>query len=60
MHSAAQLCHDVAPAIPCDDFGTNAVGTLNVLEAVGDGVVNLPLSTCQATKSMGISGINLN
>ncbi|HAR19191.1 MAG TPA: NAD-dependent epimerase, partial [Cytophagales bacterium] len=34
MHTAAQPSHDRAAAIPFDDFDTNAVGTLNLLEAV--------------------------
>jgi CDP-paratose 2-epimerase len=34
VHCAAQPSHDRAAAIPFDDFDTNAVGTLNCLEAV--------------------------
>ena len=33
VHTAAQPSHDLAAAIPFDDFDTNAVGTLNLLEA---------------------------
>ncbi len=33
IHTAAQPSHDMAAAIPFDDFDTNAVGTLNMLEA---------------------------
>lgn len=33
IHTAAQPSHDRAAAIPFDDFDTNAVGTLNFLEA---------------------------
>jgi CDP-paratose 2-epimerase len=33
VHAAAQPSHDKAASIPFDDFDTNAVGTLNVLEA---------------------------
>jgi CDP-paratose 2-epimerase len=33
VHTAAQPSHDRAAAIPFDDFETNAVGTLNMLEA---------------------------
>lgn len=33
VHAAAQPSHDKAAEIPFDDFDTNAVGTLNVLEA---------------------------
>src|SRR5260370_19397372 len=32
VHAAAQPSHDRAAAIPLDDFDTNAVGTLNMLE----------------------------
>lgn len=34
VHAAAQPSHDRAAAIPFDDFDVNAVGTLNLLEAV--------------------------
>lgn len=34
VHTAAQPSHDRAAQIPFDDFDTNAVGTLNLLEAV--------------------------
>src|SRR5262249_59709541 len=34
VHTAAQPSHDRAASIPFEDFETNAVGTLNVLEAV--------------------------
>ena len=33
VHAAAQPSHDRAAAIPFDDFETNALGTLNLLEA---------------------------
>ncbi|MCU0396251.1 MAG: NAD-dependent epimerase/dehydratase family protein [Chitinophagaceae bacterium] len=33
VHTAAQPSHDKAAQIPFDDFDTNAVGTLNLLEA---------------------------
>ena len=33
IHAAAQPSHDRAASIPFDDFDTNAVGTLNLLEA---------------------------
>jgi CDP-paratose 2-epimerase len=33
VHTAAQPSHDRAAGIPFDDFDTNAVGTLNMLEA---------------------------
>lgn len=34
VHAAAQPSHDKAASIPFEDFDTNAVGTLNLLEAV--------------------------
>jgi CDP-paratose 2-epimerase len=34
IHAAAQPSHDLAARIPFDDFDTNAVGTLNLLESV--------------------------
>jgi len=34
VHTAAQPSHDRAAEIPFEDFDTNAVGTLNVMEAV--------------------------
>jgi CDP-paratose 2-epimerase len=34
VHAAAQPSHDLAAARPFDDFDVNAVGTLNLLEAV--------------------------
>ncbi len=33
VHAAAQPSHDLVAQIPFDDFDTNAVGTLNLLEA---------------------------
>lgn len=33
VHTAAQPSHDLAAKIPFDDFDTNAVGTMNLLEA---------------------------
>ncbi|MBY0525315.1 MAG: NAD-dependent epimerase/dehydratase family protein [Gemmataceae bacterium] len=33
VHAAAQPSHDLAASRPFDDFDTNAVGTMNVLEA---------------------------
>src|ERR1700675_3935670 len=33
VHAAAQPSHDLAAKIPFDDFDTNGVGTINLLEA---------------------------
>jgi len=37
VHTAAQPSHDLAASRPFDDFDVNAVGTMNVLEAVRHG-----------------------
>lgn len=37
VHTAAQPSHDLAAKIPFEDFDTNAVGTLNLLEATRRG-----------------------
>jgi CDP-paratose 2-epimerase len=34
VHTAAQPSHDLAASIPFEDFDTNAVGTMNLLEAM--------------------------
>ena len=38
IHAAAQPSHDLAASRPFDDFDVNAVGTLNLLEAVRQNV----------------------
>ena len=43
VHTAAQPSHDRAAAIPFDDFDTNAVGTLNLLEAARQAAPESPL-----------------
>jgi CDP-paratose 2-epimerase len=48
IHAAAQPSHDRAAAIPCDDFDTNAGGTVNLLEAtrqVSKDIVFVHMST---------------
>lgn len=48
VHTAAQPSHDLAAKIPFDDFDTNAVGTLNLLEATrlyASGTVFIHMST---------------
>jgi len=37
VHAAAQPSHDLAASRPFDDFDTNAVGTMNLLEAARQG-----------------------
>src|SRR5438445_3828546 len=58
VHAAAQPSHDRAAAIPFDDFETNAVGTLNLLEAVRQGVPNRHSCTCRQTKFTGAPRIS--
>jgi len=48
VHTAAQPSHDLAAKVPFDDFDTNAVGTLNLLEATrraAPGAVFVHMST---------------
>lgn len=48
VHAAAQPSHDLAASRPYDDFDTNAVGTMNVLEAArqhAPGAVFIHMST---------------
>lgn len=48
VHTAAQPSHDLAAKIPFDDFDTNAVGTINLLEATrlhAPGTVFVHMST---------------
>jgi CDP-paratose 2-epimerase len=42
VHIAAQPSHDRAVAIPFDDFDTDAVGTLNLLQAARDACPESP------------------
>jgi len=53
VHAAAQPSHDRAAAIPFDDFDTNAVGTLNVLEAVRRSCPESPLVYLSTNKVYG-------
>ena len=53
VHAAAQPSHDRAAAIPFDDFDTNAVGTLNLLEAVRRVVKEAPLVHLSTNKVYG-------
>ncbi|NND06800.1 MAG: NAD-dependent epimerase/dehydratase family protein [Saprospiraceae bacterium] len=48
VHTAAQPSHDLAASRPFDDFDTNAVGTLNLLEScrlTSTGIIFVHLST---------------
>ena len=53
VHTAAQPSHDRAAAIPFDDFDTNAVGTLNLLEAVRRFCPEAPLVHMSTNKVYG-------
>ena len=53
VHTAAQPSHDRAAAIPFDDFDTNAVGTLNLLEAVRQACPETPFVHMSTNKVYG-------
>jgi CDP-paratose 2-epimerase len=53
VHTAAQPSHDRAAAIPFDDFDTNAVGTLNLLEAARRHVPSAPFVHMSTNKVYG-------
>ncbi|MBI3637173.1 MAG: NAD-dependent epimerase/dehydratase family protein [Candidatus Rokubacteria bacterium] len=53
VHTAAQPSHDRAAAIPFDDFDTNAVGTLNLLEAARQGCPESPFVHMSTNKVYG-------
>jgi len=53
VHAAAQPSHDRAAAIPFDDFETNAVGTLNLLEACRQACPESPFVHMSTNKVYG-------
>lgn len=53
VHSAAQPSHDRAAAIPFEDFDTNAVGTLNLLEAARRSCPDSPFVHMSTNKVYG-------
>jgi CDP-paratose 2-epimerase len=53
VHTAAQPSHDRAAAIPYDDFDTNAVGTLNLLEAARQACPESPFVHLSTNKVYG-------
>ena len=53
VHAAAQPSHDRAAAIPFDDFDTNAVGTLNLLEAARQSCPESPFIHMSTNKVYG-------
>lgn len=53
VHTAAQPSHDRAAQIPFEDFDTNAVGTLNILEACRRSCPESPLVHLSTNKVYG-------
>jgi len=53
VHTAAQPSHDLAASIPFADFDTNAVGTLNLLEAARQFVPESPFASMSTNKVYG-------
>jgi CDP-paratose 2-epimerase len=53
VHAAAQPSHDRAALIPFDDFDTNAVGTLNLLEAARRSCPESPFVLMSTNKVYG-------
>jgi CDP-paratose 2-epimerase len=53
VHTAAQPSHDRAASIPFDDFDTNAVGTMNLLEAARRSCPESPLVYLSTNKVYG-------
>jgi CDP-paratose 2-epimerase len=53
IHCAAQPSHDLAAARPFDDFDVNAVGTLNLLEAVRQHAPGCPFGFMSTNKVYG-------
>ena len=53
VHTAAQPSHDRAASIPFDDFDTNAVGTLNLLEATRRFSTDIPFVHMSTNKVYG-------
>ncbi|AFY30872.1 NAD-dependent epimerase/dehydratase family protein [Calothrix sp. PCC 7507] len=53
VHTAAQPSHDLAAKIPFDDFDTNAVGTLNLLEAIRQFAPEAPFVHLSTNKVYG-------
>jgi CDP-paratose 2-epimerase len=53
VHTAAQPSHDLAASMPFADFDTNAVGTLNLLEAARQHVPESPFVSMSTNKVYG-------
>ncbi len=59
IHTAAQPSHDRAAAIPFDDFDTNAVGTLNLLESARQACPDSPFVHMSTNKVYGDAPNNI-
>lgn len=59
VHAAAQPSHDRAAAIPFDDFDTNAVGTLNLLEGARRSCADSPFILMSTNKVYGDAPNNI-
>ncbi|GKS58906.1 NAD-dependent epimerase [Nitrospira sp.] len=53
VHTAAQPSHDLAAKMPFEDFDTNAVGTMNLLEAARQSVPDAPFVHMSTNKVYG-------
>jgi len=53
IHAAAQPSHDWAAREPQTDFGVNALGTLNLLEAAREHAPDVPFVFCSTNKVYG-------
>lgn len=60
IHTAAQPSHDRAAQIPFDDFDTNAVGTLNLLQAARQYCAESPFVHLSTNKVYGDAPNRLN
>ncbi len=60
VHAAAQPSHDRAAAIPFDDFDTNAVGTMNLLEATRQACPESPFAYLSTNKVYGDAPNRIN
>ena len=59
-HTAAQPSHDLAASRPFDDFDVNAVGTLNMLEAIRQYCAESPMVHMSTNKVYGDAPNRLN
>jgi len=60
VHAAAQPSHDLAASRPFDDFDVNAVGTLNMLEALRQYATDVPFVHLSTNKVYGDAPNYLN